>query len=81
MVQTYGIAPNSAMEPAQAANSEETNALLGGDRGTTVKREAGGREGHASLGSCISNLANTIIGSGESTAFWIIPQTRTYVSL
>lgn len=69
MVQTYGIAPNrSGIEPPTAGNSEETNALLGGDGVQTVSRHATGkREGHASLISCISNLCNTIIGSGMLT--------------
>ncbi|KAJ3567461.1 hypothetical protein NP233_g6357 [Leucocoprinus birnbaumii] len=76
MVQTYGIAPNRSgtVEGRNGGNSEETNALLGGDATgagiETVERreEVGGkREGHASLVSCVSNLCNTIIGSGMLT--------------
>lgn len=69
MVQTYGIAPDSGAEPAQAGSTGETNALLGENRDSTTNRDVRKREGHASLGSCISNLANTIIGSGEFSAF------------
>ncbi|KXN92411.1 Vacuolar amino acid transporter 5 [Leucoagaricus sp. SymC.cos] len=67
MVQTYGIAPNSAVDPPLAGNNEETNALLGGNRNANVRQETRKREGHASLTSCISNLSNTIIGSGMLT--------------
>lgn len=67
MVQTYGIAPNrSGSEAPSARNGEETNVLLGEYNAQTVVRYcAGEREGHATLVSCISNLSNTIIGSGE----------------
>ncbi|KAF9454254.1 AAAP amino acid transporter, partial [Macrolepiota fuliginosa MF-IS2] len=67
MVQTYGVAPESIIEPTRSGSSEETNALLGGDRDTVVGHGTGAREGHASLSSCVSNLANTIIGSGMLT--------------
>lgn len=59
MVQTYGVAPENNNEPADQA-SGEGSALLGGE--ATVKH---GRDGHATIISCVSNLANTIIGSGE----------------
>jgi hypothetical protein len=72
MVQTYGIAHHSTAEPALAGNSEETNALLGGVRNATVRHETGKREGHASLGSCVSNLSNTIIGSGEFPTRFVV---------
>jgi hypothetical protein len=68
MVQTYGIASNSSatLDPPTAGNAEETNALLGGDRNAAgVRHDNAKREGHASVVSCISNLLNTIIGSGE----------------
>jgi hypothetical protein len=60
MVHTYGVAPESGIEPTH--NDGEASALLGGD--ATVKRT--GRDGHASLTSSVSNLSNTIIGSGTS---------------
>jgi hypothetical protein len=65
MVQTYGIARESAVEPTSppASGNGEASALLGGDRNTTVKR-IGKPDGHASITSCVSNLSNTIIGSG-----------------
>ena len=67
MAQTYGTAPVSATdEPASPHGAGESSALLGGDRDTAVKRVLGKREGKASMVSSVSNLANTIIGSGES---------------
>ncbi|KAF8659850.1 hypothetical protein AX16_001735 [Volvariella volvacea WC 439] len=65
MVQTYGVARESNAEPSSSNN--ETSALLGGDRDTTVKRTSGKADGHASITSCVSNLLNTIIGSGMLT--------------
>jgi len=67
MVQTYGITPNrSSTEAPNARSVEETNALLGEyDAQTAVRHCAGKGEGRATLASCISNLSNTIIGSGE----------------
>lgn len=63
MVQTYGVAPPNDAEPTQDTTAEgEGSALLGGD--ATPKR-AVKRDGHATIISCVSNLANTIIGSGE----------------
>ncbi|KAJ6620650.1 transmembrane amino acid transporter protein-domain-containing protein [Mycena sp. CBHHK59/15] len=65
MSQTYGAAPVSAAdEPASPHGAGESSALLGGERDTSVKREDGKREGKASIVSSVSNLANTIIGSG-----------------
>lgn len=61
MVQTYGVAPVNDTEPTDQAGGEGS-ALLGGD--ATAKKA--GRDGHATIVSCVSNLANTIIGSGES---------------
>jgi len=67
MAQTYGITPNrSSTEAPSARSGEETNALLGEYHAPTAVRHCGGEgEGHATLLSCISNLSNTIIGSGE----------------
>lgn len=63
MVQTYGIAQESPAEPGTSVGGEQS-ALLGGDRDTTVKR-VGMPDGNATIVSCIGNLSNTIIGSGE----------------
>ncbi|TFK39871.1 transmembrane amino acid transporter protein-domain-containing protein [Crucibulum laeve] len=67
MVQTYGVAPENATEPGVQAEGEEATALLGGNRDTSVKRTQEKRDGHATMYSCISNLSNTIIGSGMLT--------------
>ncbi|KAJ7314363.1 transmembrane amino acid transporter protein-domain-containing protein [Mycena albidolilacea] len=67
MTQKYGTAPVSALDdPTSPLGAGESSALLGGDRDTAVKR-AVKREGKASMVSSISNLANTIIGSGMLT--------------
>ncbi len=66
MVRLYGAAEGHEDQEPQAADdprsSREDDALLG-DAATARKP---GRQGHASLMSSTSNLANTIIGSGES---------------
>ncbi len=72
MVQTYGIVPDNAAGPTRARNSQETDALL--DRDMLGKADSEGREGHATIFSCISNLLNTIIGSGEFVIFCITSQ-------
>ncbi|KAF8159531.1 transmembrane amino acid transporter protein-domain-containing protein [Crassisporium funariophilum] len=64
MVQTYGVAPESSAEP-NALETDEGRALLGGPRRTS--KVDSNADGHASLISCISNLSNTIIGSGMLT--------------
>ena len=58
MVQTYGVARPDPSDP-NSAGGDESSALLGG----AVSRPK--REGNAGLVSSVSNLANTIIGSGE----------------
>ena len=60
MVQSYGIIEQSPAEPSPSSAGEQS-ALLGSDRDTSIKRLP---DGHASIISCISNLTNTIIGSG-----------------
>ncbi|RDB23312.1 Vacuolar amino acid transporter 5 [Hypsizygus marmoreus] len=65
MVQTYGIVPENSSEPG-ARNAGEHAALLGGERNTTTKPPIK-PDGHATIVSCISNLSNTIIGSGMLT--------------
>ncbi|KAI0091649.1 vacuolar amino acid transporter 5 [Irpex rosettiformis] len=64
MVQTYGVA-NEHDEPGTAGAhiSGESDALLGADA-SAKKLKA---EGHATIHSCVGNLANTIVGSGMLT--------------
>ena len=66
MVQPYGATPASA---AARDGASERSTLLG-EGSTLLGREPGEstakREGHATLTSSVSNLANTIIGSGTS---------------
>jgi len=65
MVQPYGAAASHEGEyEGSDVREGESSALLGGNRDSTVKR-VGLPDGHASVTSSISNLANTIIGSGE----------------
>lgn len=64
MVQTYGVIGSSAPDTVNEGPTGEASALLGGDRDATVKRTSDRADGHASIVSCISNLSNTIIGSG-----------------
>jgi len=65
MVQTYGIANESSLDPT-APDADESRALLGG--GATGKA-SGLVDGRATIISCISNLLNTIIGSGACFFF------------
>ncbi|KDR80651.1 hypothetical protein GALMADRAFT_241008 [Galerina marginata CBS 339.88] len=69
MVQTYGVAPeNSAeAEPDVDGVEDESRALLDGGGGAVRRKTEEEDDGHASLVSCISNLSNTIIGSGMLT--------------
>lgn len=68
MVQAYGAADGrsdrDAHPPDDPRTSREEDALLGAD--ATARRPK--KDGHASLTSSTSNLANTIIGSGE----WLV---------
>lgn len=60
-VHTYGIAPEGRVDvPLVVETNDEESALLGYDATPKVDR----LEGRATMLSCISNLANTIIGSG-----------------
>jgi hypothetical protein len=76
MVQTYGVAPDNDNEPMPTnyigATEGESSALLGGDASIKRKDKA---DGHASIISSVSNLSNTIIGSGESIQFAAEPIT------
>ncbi|KAH7913827.1 transmembrane amino acid transporter protein-domain-containing protein [Hygrophoropsis aurantiaca] len=63
MVQTYGIAATTAADPQPAVGDDEGSALLGSDATSRPPF----KEGHATIISSVSNLANTIIGSGMLT--------------
>ncbi|KAH7927298.1 vacuolar amino acid transporter 5 [Leucogyrophana mollusca] len=65
MVQTYGVAGSTDVEPAydHTTGDSEGSALLGSD--AIIKPPP--REGPATIVSSVSNLANTIIGSGMLT--------------
>ncbi|KAH8832696.1 transmembrane amino acid transporter protein-domain-containing protein [Flagelloscypha sp. PMI_526] len=71
MIKAYGAVdsqPSSATTPAEDVYFDEdvaaeSSALLGADRDSTVKTTVG-PDGHATIVSCVSNLCNTIIGSG-----------------
>lgn len=71
MVQVYGVAPHDSADANVTTNGAEGNgegdesqALLTGR--TVARATQKEKDGHASLLSCISNLSNTIIGSGAS---------------
>jgi hypothetical protein len=72
MVQTYGVtaatmaaAKDVGSEPIEclSRDADESQALLGGHSSSSVVQSRA--DGHATLFSSISNLLNTIIGSGE----------------
>ncbi|OBZ74208.1 Vacuolar amino acid transporter 5 [Grifola frondosa] len=68
MVQTYGVASSqyhAVDDEPRIGIAGEGDALLGGDSRSATR--PGKRDGHATLSSSISNLANTIIGSGMLT--------------
>lgn len=69
MVQTYGVVPETSVEPS--IETDEARALLA-DPNAPSKRDRH-TDGHATLTSGISNLLNTIIGSG---AYFITPSGR-----
>ncbi|KAF7308221.1 Aa-trans domain-containing protein [Mycena chlorophos] len=58
----YGAAEGLGEDPTSPLGAGENSALLGGNRDPVVKRD-----GKASMVSSVSNLANTIIGSGMLT--------------
>ncbi|KAJ8521235.1 hypothetical protein ONZ45_g2045 [Pleurotus djamor] len=73
MVQAYGTTKDGAADQhtegdsyAHGDGSGESSALLGGESSAQTPHHSQ-HEGHASIGSCVSNLANTIIGSGMLT--------------
>lgn len=63
MVQPYGTTNYSSLdvEARDDAASEDTSLLGAASIGKKIIK----REGHATMASCIGNLANTIVGSGE----------------
>jgi hypothetical protein len=63
MLQSYGVAPPTNVDTHMSDDLDEARALLGTNSsaiGSLAKR----KEGHATLVSSVSNLLNTIIGSG-----------------
>ena len=74
MVQSYGIVQPSLAEPGANTGGEQS-ALLGGDRDTSNKRLV---DGHASIVSSISNLSNTIIGSGGCPFLLLFTDSRAH---
>lgn len=68
MTQTYGIARDTDGDNDTHADDGEASALLGGE--ASGGRKAAKVDGHASIISCVSNLSNTIIGSGVSEPFF-----------
>ena len=63
MVQPYGVADYSGIDvEARDETANEVTSLLGG---ASTGKKTTKREGHATIVSCIGNLANTIIGSGK----------------
>jgi hypothetical protein len=73
MVQTYGVVPETSLEPS--IDTDEARALLA-DPNAPSKRDRHA-DGHATLTSSISNLLNTIIGSG---AYITSPSVLTYLT-
>lgn len=61
MVQTYGIASENDSATIIVGDREDST-LLGSDSTARLAKV----DGHATIVSCVSNLSNTIIGSGES---------------
>ncbi|CAK5273800.1 unnamed protein product [Mycena citricolor] len=66
MSQPYGALDMGAEDATSPSGAGESSALLGGDRDSSVRTVAK-REGKATMVSSVSNLANTIIGSGMLT--------------
>ena len=64
MVQTYGVAQeDESLDPTNHVVGEGEGSALLGDAATAKRLVK--RDGNATIISCVSNLANTIIGSGE----------------
>lgn len=73
MVQTYGVAGATDVDPS--TGGDEARALLGGDS-AAVRKAEGKPDGHATIVSCISNLSNTIIGSGTRAISFALSSCR-----
>lgn len=63
MVQKYGAVHTTTADAT--AGDSESSALLAVDATSSVRQ----KEGHASMLSSVSNLTNTIMGSGEYFSF------------
>ena len=61
MVQTYGVASAGKFDARLNGDVDEARALLGSDSTGSLPKK---KDGNATLVSSISNLLNTIIGSG-----------------
>ena len=62
MIPQYGATNNSDVDvEGRDDNASEDTSLLGAASTGKVTK----REGHATIASCVGNLANTIVGSGE----------------
>ncbi|GLB41828.1 putative transmembrane amino acid transporter protein [Lyophyllum shimeji] len=66
MVQAYGAVPSKHSEPGER-DGGENSALLSDDRDGMAEQVEELPDGHATILSCISNLANTIMGTGMLT--------------
>ncbi|KAJ3989322.1 transmembrane amino acid transporter protein-domain-containing protein [Lentinula detonsa] len=67
MVNTYGATTSSLAQAGDEEDANEHTAFLGDDRDVVTAVKDDKPDGHASMISSISNLANTIIGSGMLT--------------
>jgi hypothetical protein len=77
MVQAYNAVPVSVEhedpDGDERGAEHEGSALLGGKASTVgLAKNNAEREGRATLTSSVSNLANTIIGSGACVVFFLI---------
>lgn len=62
MVQPYGATDYSGVDvEARDDTASEDTSLLGI---VSIGKKRAKQEGHATIASCIGNLANTIVGSG-----------------
>ena len=77
MVHTYGAVAETSVEAVEPSidDTDEARALLADPNAPSKKDRH--TDGHATLTSCISNLLNTIIGSG---AYFTAPSEYTTYS-
>ena len=64
MVEKYGVARENGSVPREDPEAQEGSPLLAGPS-TKFDVHSGG---NATIVSCVSNLSNTIVGSGE----WVL---------